>query len=381
MTLLLKNGNVDVFIRNGEVAEYTGQTADRVIDCTGLTILPGIFDMHVHFRDPGQTHKEDIASGSKAALAGGVTAVLTMPNTTPVIDAPNLVGAAAPINLYTCAAITKGLQGRELTDFAALKAAGAVAVSDDGRPVESAGIMLEAMVAAEKAGLVVISHCEDLTLAEKHPRISENIATMREIRLAKSMDVPVHIAHVSTAEAIGYIRAAKKGAIAVTCEVAPHHFTLTDAELSRCDADYKMNPPLRGAADVQAIIRAIADGTVDCIASDHAPHSPDEKADFGTAPNGVLGLETILAVSLTRLYHTGLVTLERIVELLCVNPRKILGIPVNPADLVIVDLNEEWTVDPDKLKSKSKNTCFKGMTLKGRVKYTIINGEVQYDGA
>jgi dihydroorotase len=322
-----------------------------------------------------------------------------MPNTTPALDSPELVrdviarSAKCKVKVLPCAAITKGLRGEELTDFSALKAAGAVAVSDDGMPVVNEQLMGEAMVAAKAAGLAIISHCEP-----------ENEMTAREVSLAKKLNVPIHIAHVSTATAL----AAVQNAPNTTYEIAPHHFTLTSADIT--DADYKMNPPLRESSDVSALLEQLS--IVNCklsIASDHAPHTPEEKGktranpaegftpfagslaevDFDSAPNGVLGLETILAVTLTRLYHEHSVPLERIVDLLCVNPRRILGILGSgggvlevgaPADIAIVDLNEQWTVDPDKLQSKSRNTCFKGMKLRGRVKYTLVNGEVVYDG-
>jgi dihydroorotase len=397
MTTLLKNAarvfgskdglnmtTADILIKDGviaQVSEKITDSADKIIDCTGLCVMPGICDMHVHLRDPGQTHKEDLISGTNAAAAGGVTAVVCMPNTTPVSDTPELIrdvvtrARECKVKVYPCAAITKGLSGEKLTDFAALKAAGAVAVSDDGMPVADTELMEQAMLAANKVELPIISHCEP-----------ENEITERELALAEKLNVPIHIAHVSTRQAVEYVRAAKSRGVAVTCEAAPHHFTLTDSELEKQDADYKMNPPLRKFEDVKAVIEGIRDGTVDCIASDHAPHTSAEKSDFEKAPNGVLGLETILGVSLRRLYHEYDIPLGRIIELLCVNPRRILGIGGGSleigevADLAVVDLEEEWVVEPAELHSKSQNTCFKGMTLKGRVKYTLVEGEVVYDG-
>ena len=396
MTTLLKNGSEDILIEDGVISavgddtEIAASYVDKVIDCTGLTIFPGICDMHVHLRDPGQTHKEDLISGARAAAAGGVTAIMCMPNTTPPIDTPEAVrdiverSKGLPVKVYPCAAITKGLLGKELSDFQALKDAGAIAVSDDGMPVADSSLMMEAMILADKAGLKVISHCEDLKIADT--RISENLMVSREICLSENLRLPVHIAHVSTKEAIGYIKMAKRRQTNVTCEVTPHHFTFTNDKLLKQDADYLMNPPLRGADDVNAIIIGLYNGTVNCIASDHAPHSATEKADFNTAPNGVIGLETMLAATL-RLYHTAKIpTLDKVVELLCVNPRKILGIPGgnlkvgSPADLAIVDLNEFWVAQPESFQSKSKNSCFKGRTFKGKVKYTLLNGEVVYMG-
>lgn len=420
MKILLKNGHAvdgknrfeskrDILIRDNlieAVSEHIDCEADQVIDCGGLTVLPGLCDMHVHFRDPGQTHKEDLFTGAEAAAAGGVTAVACMPNTTPVCDTPETIRAivekarSAKIKIYPVGCITKGLKGEELCDFRALREAGAVAVSDDGRPVRNARLMGEAMLRAHYAGLRVISHCEDLDIinggiintgkvsrqlgVKGMSRTSENIITAREIQLANDLEMPIHIAHVSTKEAVILLRNAIKHGVLVTSETAPHYFTLTEEKLLSRDADYRMNPPLRCADDVEAITAAILDGTIDCIVTDHAPHTAEEKSDFLTAPNGVVGLETSLAVTLTQLYHTGRIGLMRIVKMMCETPRRLLGIEGGsleagaPADIAIVDLNEKWTVDPEKLHSKSKNTCFKGMTLKGKVKYTLVNGEVVY---
>ncbi len=402
-------GYYDVLIEDNviaEVGEKLDCDADEVIDCKGLTIIPGICDMHVHFRDPGQTHKEDIFTGAEAAAAGGVTAVACMPNTTPVCDNPETIryirkkAKESKIKVYPVGSITKGLEGTELCDFEALKKAGAVAVSDDGRPVKNARVMGEAMIKAHYAGLKVISHCEDLDIinggiinagrisrelgVKGMSRSSENIITAREIQLAMDLEMPIHIAHVSTKECVTLIRNAVRHGVMVTSETAPHYFTLTEEELLKRDADYRMNPPLRTDADVKAITEAVADGTIDCIITDHAPHSAEEKADFEKAPNGVVGLETSLAATLTRLYHTGKVKLMQIVRMMCETPRIILGVEGGSiekdavADIAVVDLNEEWTVDPEKLHSKSKNTCFKGMTFKGKVKYTFVNGKIVY---
>ena len=421
MELLLKNGYVvdsangfegtcDILIRGKEIAEVgesISAEADRVIDCTGLTVIPGLCDMHVHFRDPGQTHKEDIITGGNAAVAGGVTAVACMPNTIPTVDNADTVkyiiekAKQSKTKVYPVGSITKGLEGAELCDFEELHAAGCVAVSDDGRPVKNARTMSAAMVRAHYAGMKVISHCEDLDIinggimnhgkvskelgVKGMHRLSEDIITNREITLAADLEMPIHIAHVSTALSMQNIRYAARCGVMVTSETCPHYFMLTDEELRTRDADYRMNPPLRTAEDVQAITEGVCDGTIDCIVTDHAPHAPEEKADFEKAPNGVVGLETSLAATLTALYHTGKIKLSRIVSLMCVNPRRILQIPGGElqagdvADICIFDPNEEWTVDPEKLHSKSKNTCFKGKTLKGRVKYTIVDGEVVYE--
>ena len=424
MELLLKNGYVvdsvngfegkaDIVIRNDEIhlvqPDIPTEGYDNIIDCEGRVVIPGICDMHVHFRDPGQTHKEDIFTGAEAAAAGGVTAVACMPNTIPACDNAETIkyivkkGRESKIKVYPVGCITKGLEGKELCDFEELKKAGAVAVSDDGRPVKNARLMGEAMITAHYAGLKVISHCEDLDIinggiinagkiarelgVKGMSRSSENIVTAREIQLAMDLEMPIHIAHVSTKECVTLIRNAVRHGVMVTSETAPHYFTLTEEELLKRDADYRMNPPLRTDADVKAITEAVTDGTIDCIVTDHAPHSKEEKADFEKAPNGVVGLETSLAATLTRLYHTGKVRLMQIVRMMCETPRIILGVeggsiePGAVADIAVVDLNEEWTVDPEKLHSKSKNTCFKGMTLKGKVKYTLVNGKIVYNDA
>ncbi len=420
MGLLLKNGYVvdtangfegaaDILIENGVIAKCAPnitEKADEIIDCAGMAVLPGICDMHVHFRDPGQTHKEDIVTGGNAAAAGGVTAVACMPNTNPTVDSPETVkyildkARGATVKVYPVGCITKGLKGEELCDFEELKKAGCVAVSDDGKPVRNARVMAQALVKAHYAGLKVISHCEDpdvvaggivnsgdvskeLGVDGMH-RISEDISTAREIVLAGDLEMPIHIAHVSTATSMMLLRVAARYGIMVTSETCPHYFSLTDEKLRSRDADYRMNPPLRTKDDVEAITEGVCDGTIDCIVTDHAPHTAEEKADFEKAPNGVVGLETSLAVTLTKLYHTGKLSLSKIVRLMCVNPRKILNIPGGnfsegePADIAIVSLDEEWTVDPAKLHGKSHNTCFKGEKLKGKVKMTILDGKIVY---
>lgn len=363
--------------------------------------------MHVHLRDPGQTYKEDIFTGCEAAVAGGVTALACMPNTKPPVDNKETVkyildkAKKAKAKVYPVGCITKGMQGKELCDYDELKAAGCVAVSDDGRPVESANMMAQAMVKAHYAGLKVISHCEDLEIIDGGiinkgkisqqlgvkgmSRLSEDIITARELAIAQDTQMPIHIAHVSTKGSVNTIRGNTHIGVMCTCETAPHYFMMTDEKLLSRDADYRMNPPLREEDDVMAITAAIIDGTIDCIVTDHAPHSAEEKADFEKAPNGVVGMETSLAATLTGLYHTGTISLMHIVRLMCVNPRKILGIEGGSlgigdiADIAIFDADESWTVDPEKLHSKSKNTCFKGMTLKGRVKYTLVNGKIVYE--
>ncbi len=420
MTIILKNGYVvdpmnhfegktDLLLKDGIISKIGIDLAEkgaRVIDCDGLTVIPGLCDMHVHLRDPGQTHKEDIITGCEAAVAGGVTALACMPNTNPPVDSPEVVeyilnkAKKAKAKVYPVGCITKGLKGKELCDFEALRKAGCVAVSDDGRPVQSTNMMAMAMVKAHYAGMKVISHCEDLDVIDGGimnkgkislelgvkgmSRLSEDTITARELAIAQASQLPIHIAHVSTKGSANIIRSSTYSGTMCTSETAPHYFMLTDEKLRSRDADYRMNPPLREEEDRLAIIAAIADGTIDCIVTDHAPHSADEKADFEKAPNGVVGMETSLAATLTELYHTKTISLAQIVRLMCVNPRRILGVEGGSlgvgdvADIAIFDAEESWTVEPEKLHSKSKNTCFKGMTLKGRVKYTIVNGKLVY---
>ncbi len=417
--LLIKNGRLidgstdrmgELLILDGrivKIADTIDCPADEIVDVGGCVVMPGLIDMHVHLRDPGYLYKEDILSGCEAAAAGGVTAVACMPNTSPVNDNPEVVdyillrAKQAKAKVYPIASITRRMQGEELTNFSKLKQAGAVGVSDDGRPVESRQMMKDALIQAQASGLLPISHCEDFaiiaggiihkgkvseTLGVKGmDRLSEDSITRREIDLAKESGAPVHIAHVSTAGAIDAIRQAKAEGVKVTCETCPHYFILTEDELLKRDADYRMNPPLREECDRAAIEAAVLDGTVDCIVTDHAPHSAVEKADFEKAPNGVVGLETSLAATITALYHTGKLSLNEVVRLMSERPAQLLGVEGGVlkegavADLAIVDPDEAWTVVPERLHSKSKNTVFKGKTLKGKVKMTILNGEIVYE--
>lgn len=401
----------DILIKDGiiaEIADNIQQTADTMIDGNGLVLMPSLFDMHVHFRDPGLTHKEDILTGCSAALAGGVTGVLAMPNTKPPCDNPETIryiidkAQGTGVDVYPVGCITNGMSGDGLCDYGELKKAGCICISDDGRPVENAEMMRKALEKSKENGLLVASHCEDLSIinggimnrgevSEKlgvkgMDRASEDYITAREMILAESVDARIHICHVSTEGSTAMIRFAKSRGVKVTCETAPHYFMLTDRLLEKRDADYRMNPPLRTDEDVRAIIEGIKDGTIDCIITDHAPHAPEEKADFEKAPNGVVGLETSLAATLTALYHTGEISLNKVVELMCVNPRKILGLDVSAietgktADLIIADINKKWIVEPEKLHSKSHNTVFKGMTLTGKPLVTISKGIIRYDG-
>lgn len=403
------NEKADILIKDGHIA-YIGNVSEcgaRVIDAQGLCAVPGLVDMHVHLRDPGQTHKEDIITGCRAAAAGGVTSLLAMPNTLPTVDSAQTVkyildkASSADSRVYVAASITKGLKSIEPTDLDELKNAGAIALSDDGRPVENTRLLCDAMKKAPRLGMTVAAHCEDLYLADGGkinegevsqklgvkgiPAAAEDCGTAREIALAAAIDVPVHICHVSTKTSVALVRDAKKRGVKVTAETVPHYFSLTERELLRADADYRMNPPLRTSADVEAIIEGLQDGTLDAIATDHAPHTPEEKADFVSAPNGSVGMETSFAAGYTYLVKTGRLSLEKLVEKMSVNPAKILGINAGrlckgaPADIALIDLNKEWTVDENKLHGKSKNTPFKGRTLCGKVKMTILGGRIVFD--
>ena len=419
MSLLIKNVHAvdlclnqktDIFIQNGRISTIAPDislNADQVIDASGLTAMPGLFDMHVHFRDPGQTHKEDILTGCQAALAGGVTGVLCMPNTKPPVDSPEILqyildkAKNTGVDVRPVARITKGMDGGELTDFADLKAHGAACLSDDGRPVKNAELMRQALEKARDENILIASHCEDLDIisggimhrgsiseelgVKGMDRASEDYITAREIILASSVKGRIHICHVSTKGSVDIIREAKRLGVQVTCETAPHYFMLTHEKLRSRNANDRMNPPLREEEDRLAIEQAVLDGTIDCIVTDHAPHTQEEKADFTLAPNGIVGLETSLAATLTALYHTGKCSLEKIISLMSDRPRALLNLePVRihegeSANLILVDLNHKWTVVPEKLHSKSCNTAFRNMELTGKVMMTITDGMIRYE--
>lgn len=420
MRLLLQNARLidpsqgidqvgDLLLEDGSIAqmgERLSVEGAQVIDGTGLVAAPGLVDMHVHLRDPGLTYKEDVHSGCRAAAAGGVTSLLAMPNTKPAMDSPETVrdllerAKTADAAVYTAACVTKGLGGEELTDLAGLKAAGAIALSDDGRPVVNTRRLLEALEQAPGLGMLVTAHCEDLYLASGGlmnegkvskklgvpgiPAAAEDCGTAREIAAAASIGAPIHICHVSTKGSVELVRDAKARGIKVTAETCPHYLLLTEKALEGRDADYRMNPPLRTEEDRVALIEGLKDGTLDAIATDHAPHSPQEKADFLKAPNGSIGMETSLAATLTAL--EGELTLSEILQKMSWNPAKLLGIPAGtlqvgaPADVVLFDPEKRWTVDANALHGKSKNTPFKGKTLKGKVAVTIFHGRIVYDG-
>ena len=403
------NEPMDILVSGGKIAAVGKNLSAgdaEVLNAEGLYAFPGFVDMHVHLRDPGQTQKEDIITGCRAAAAGGVTSLLCMPNTTPAIDSAETVemilekAKTATARVYVAASISKGLKSKEPTDLQAVRAAGAVGLSDDGRPVENTKMLSDAMKQAPDLGMTVVAHCEDLYLADGGrinegevseklgvkgiPASAEDCGTAREIALAAAENVPIHICHVSTKTSVALVRDAKRRGVKVTAETAPHYFSLTEKELLRRDADYRMNPPLRTSKDVEAIINGLADGTLDCIATDHAPHTPEDKADFEKAPNGSIGMETSFAVGITYLVKPGLLTLQELINKMSVNPARILGISAGtlsvgaPADIAIADIGEQWTVDVNRLHGKSKNTPFKGLTLTGRVRTTILNGEVVF---
>ncbi|MEG2016721.1 MAG: dihydroorotase [Oscillospiraceae bacterium] len=417
--MLIKSGRIidpssgadgigDILIEDGHIAEIgdnLNYNVDNVINAKGLIVAPGLVDMHVHLREPGYTDKEDILSGCEAA-AGGITSMASMPNTNPSVDSEKVIeliknkAKNAKINVFPVAAITQGLNGNSLTCFEELKRAGAIAFSDDGYPVSSAKLMLEAMVKADSIAVPILAHCEDVSLTDGGimnegeissmlgvkgiPKASENVGTAREIAIAMSTDTSVHICHVSTAQCVEMIRNAKKNNIRVTAETCPHYFSLDDSLLSIKDADYRMSPPLRECEDRMAIINGIIDGTIDAIATDHAPHTVEEKQSFEKAPNGTIGLETSLCAGITVLVNGGYISMCRLIELMSTNPAKILGVDAGtlkigaPADIVIFSDNEKWRVDVNKLHGKSKNSAFKGIELTGKVKYTICSGKIVF---
>ncbi len=403
---------VDVFLHHGRIhavgERLPAEPGAEELDARGLTLSPGLVDMHVHLRDPGQTHKGDILTETAAAAAGGVTGVACMPNTTPAVDCVETLeyirtrAQAASAHVYPIAAISAGLGGGELTDMDALAAAGARGFSDDGRPVESDDMMAAAMKTAARLGVPIISHCEDMEFARgglvntgaaarlgvpaMHPQAETNMVR-RDIALSERLSVPVHIAHVSAKESVEAIREAKKRGVRVTAETCPHYCALTEALTLSRDADYRMNPPLRTQADVEAVIAGLQDDTIDILVTDHAPHAPAEKADFAAAPNGVVGLETSFAACLTHLVRPGHLTLSRLVHKMSFLPAALLHVPpveLTPgceADLMLFDPDFSWTVDPARLRSKSRNTPYKGMTLTGKVMLTLLGGKIVYRDA
>jgi dihydroorotase len=405
MSLLIENGRVTAWLRPGEALPEDCE----VFDASGLLVAPGFIDLHVHLREPGQEHKETIATGCASAVAGGWTSVCPMPNTNPVNDNAAITRymieqaeRAALANVFPIGAITKSSDGSELAEMGEMKAAGAVAVSDDGRPVPNSGIMRRAMQYARDFGLPVVDHCEDKSLSsggvmhegrvslllglKGMPALAEEIDAVRDIILAKETGAHIHIAHVSTKGAIEAVRRAKNEGINVTCEVTPHHFTLTDRAVEGYDTNTKMAPPLRSEEHLEAVIEGIKDGTIDAIATDHAPHHADEKAlEYDRAPFGIAGLETAVGLAFDELVHKGIIGLERLVEMCSANPAKIFKLegrgtlaPGSHADVTIIDPELKWKYSSLESRSKSKNSPFEGREFTGRAVATIVGGRVVF---
>lgn len=409
-----RNGEFDVLIEGPVLVgvEKNLPAGDaRVVELPrGSVVTPGLIDIHVHLREPGQEHKETVATGTASAVAGGFTAVACMPNTTPVNDSASVTefimkraAEAALSRVYPIGAVSMGSKGEQLTEIGDLVKAGCVAITDDGRPVETALLMRRALEYASMFGIPVIDHCEDPSLKgdgvahegataamlglKGIPGTAESIMVERDVSVAELTGGRVHIAHMSARQSLRAVRDGKSRGVAVTTEVAPHHFLLTDAALAefRYDTNFKMNPPLREEADRAAMIEGIRDGSVDVIATDHAPHHADEKAlEFDRAPFGIVGLETAVSLCLDRLVHTGLISIGRLVELLAPNPARVLGLPGGtlvqggPADLTILAPDAPVTIRANAFRSKGRNTPFEGWTLKGAVVATVVGGRVVY---
>jgi dihydroorotase len=422
MKLLIKNGRVidpannldeirDVLVEDSKisrVAKNIKVDADKIIGAKDMIVMPGIVDMHVHLREPGREDKETIATATKAALKGGVTTVLAMPNTTPTIDCPenvellkSIIKKTAQTNVLIAAAITKGRLGKELTDIQTCKKQGILAITDDGASIDSDVLFSEALKKAKANKLLVICHSEDKTLSNNGvvnlglistrlglrgiPKEAEYKRVQRDINLTQKIDTRVHIAHVSCKESVDIIASAKKKGIKVTAETAPHYFSLTEEAVLDYDTNMKMNPPLRSKEDLEAVKLGLRNGVIDAIACDHAPHTENEKdIEFDRAEFGVIGLETELAVSIVELIDTGLLSWMELVKKLCLNPARILGINRGTlgvgscADIIVVSPKKEWIVKKEQILSKSKNSPFLGKKLKGAVEYTIYEGRIAY---
>ena len=405
-------GVMDILIEDGKLAVIGSDLREQeaqVIDARGLTVCAGLVDMHVHLREPGLEYKEDISTGTAAAARGGITSVACMPNTKPAVDSPEQVryvlrraAESCGVRVWPIGAVTLGEKGEALTDAQALKEAGAVALSDDGMPIQNANLMRDALIRAKRLGLTILSHCEDADMVCNYavnegrvsralglpgrPAIAEELMVMRDAMLSEETGAAVHICHISTAGSVDIVRQFKKKGVPITCETCPQYFSLTEDEVLTQGTMARVNPPLRTRQDVEAVIAGLKDGTIDAIATDHAPHSAQEKAKpLAEAPSGMVGLETSLGATLTALYHTGEMDLSDILKKMTFNPACILGIPKGrlslggEADFTIFDPNETWTVDPERFASKGRNTPFAGKTLTGRVKYTIVGGRIVYE--
>ena len=418
MTFVIKNGRVidpasrfdgvaDVLIEDGVIRGIgTGLSGDGVFDASGLIVAPGFIDMHVHLREPGFEHAETIESGSRAAAAGGFTSICPMPNTSPVNDNATVTSYIiekarkhAVVNVFPIGAITKGSAGEELASIGSMKQAGAVAISDDGRPVMNARVMRRAMEFARSFGIPVIDHCEDLHLSaggDMHeglesvrlglrgiPAASEDVMVARDILLAELTGARYHVAHISSRHAVEMVAFAKARGLAVTAEATPHHLAIADSDMAPYDSNYKMKPPLRSKCDVGAVVNGIVSGAIDAIATDHAPHPGSEKMqEFEKCPFGILGLETAIGIALEELVHPGKIGLMRMVELFTRGPARILGLDRGTlavgavADVTIFSTDREWTYDVNKSFSKSRNSPFDGRTFKGGPVATVVSGRV-----
>ncbi|HEY6252700.1 MAG TPA: dihydroorotase [Candidatus Angelobacter sp.] len=422
MLTAIKNGHVldpsqnldglfDVLVSEGRIAEVVAAgkvkgKADEVFDAKGLIVTPGFIDVHVHLREPGQSYKETIASGTMAAAAGGFTSVCPMPNTSPINDSPAITRwmqdpeRGAHVNVFPIAAATVGSLGQQLTDFAALKRAGAVGVSDDGKPILEDDIMRQALTVAAQFNVPVVQHAEDTRMTQDAcmntgptafrlglrgwPGEAEWSIVQRDIRLAAETKGHLHVAHVSTAATLEAVKKARQAGVRVTCEVTPHHFTLLDEDVADYNTNFKMNPPLRSGSDRGALLTGLADGTVDCVATDHAPHAHHEKnAEFDRAPFGITGLETALGLCISVLHVRHKIPLKRIVELLTFNPARLIGLEGrgtlaegSHADITMFDPAKKWTYHAAESFSKSKNSPFDGWQLQGKVMATVVGGNL-----
>lgn len=403
---------LDLLIDDGRVARlerHLSAPEAQTLDASGCIVAPGFIDLHVHLREPGEEYKETIESGAQAAAAGGFTTICAMPNTKPVNDnaavTKFIVERArekAVVNVFPIGAITQQSKGETLAEIGDMVEAGAVAVSDDGRSVMNAQVLRRAMEYARQLGIPVMDHCQDMSLAGNGvmhegyystllglrgiPAVAEEVQVARDVLLCGMTGAHVHIAHLSTAGSLELVRQAKRKGLPVTCEVTPHHFTLTDEAVVGYDTNTKMYPPLRSRRDVESLIEGLADGTVDAIATDHAPHHLDDKAnDYDQAPPGIIGLETALSLALDRLVHAGKITLRRLVELMSTNPARIISLERGSlrvgavADVTIFDPQRTITVDVNRFKSKSRNSPFHGWTLTGAVRATIVGGQIVFE--